>query len=106
MKAAPTNEDKVKMTSRLREDTAETSVDVIDEVVRISSYLPPFTNSTAHNPSRGYPPCLLPVPRSCNNSVASTSLRPTLKTSSSKYSVGRNTGNMGGASSLAMIWRG
>jgi len=29
------NEDQVKMTSRLREDTAETSVDVIDEAVRI-----------------------------------------------------------------------
>jgi len=76
------NEDQVKMTSRLREDTAETSVDVIDEAVRISSYLPPFTSSTAHNPSRGYPPCLPPVPRPCNNYVASTSLRPTSKTNS------------------------
>jgi len=100
------NEDEATMISRLPEDTAETSVDVVDEVVRISSYLPPLTNSTAHNSSRGCPPCLPPVPRSCNNSIASTSLRPTLKTNSSKYSMGGNTGNGGGASSLAMIWRG
>jgi len=99
------NEDQVKMTSRLREDTAETSIDVIHKAVRISSYLPPFTSSTAHNPSRGYPPCLPPVPRPCNNSIASTSLHPIIKTNSATYSTGKTTSDVFGAS-RAMIWRG
>jgi len=102
----------VKVISHHSGDTTQKSIDVINKVVRISSHMPQFPTLTAHDPSlttrdpsQGYPPCLPPVPRPCDNSIASTSFHLIFQTNFATYSMGWSICNVWWTS-RTMIWCG
>jgi len=59
----------------------------------------------AHYPSQGYSPCLYPIFRPCNNSIASTGLHPTSTTNFVMCFMGRSINNAC-RTFRAMIWCG
>jgi len=77
--------------------------DWVRHLVHIPSYLSYFP--AAHYSTQGYSSCLHPVPRPCNNSIASIGPHPGLMTNSAMCFMGRSINNAY-RTSWVMIWCG